>query len=128
MFDLTNEQSFLNIRAWLEQLKLHSSIERPDIILCGNKADLEQRRVIDWTRANNEATKYGIPYFETSSVNGFNVTLAIEYLLQIVLTRMDNVVERTATKLMVNGAYGPDEKHPFKLHSDHGHSRNNCYC
>lgn len=49
----------MNIRPWLEQLRIHSYCENPDIILCGNKADLEDKRVISWDRARQEASKYG---------------------------------------------------------------------
>lgn len=58
LFDITSEQSFLNIRGWLEQLKTHAYCETPDVILCGNKADLYENRVISEERARQEA-KHG---------------------------------------------------------------------
>lgn len=93
MFDITSEKSFMSIRPWLDQLKLHSYFENPDIVLCGNKADLEDKRVISWSKANTEANKYGIPYFETSAATGQNVSKAIEALLDLVMIRMHKVVE-----------------------------------
>ena len=51
MFDLTNEQSFLNCRNWLHELEQHAYIERPDIVLCGNKSGLNERRVVNEERA-----------------------------------------------------------------------------
>ncbi|KAG1685084.1 Ras-related protein Rab-27A [Nymphon striatum] len=59
LFDLTNEQSFLNIRNWLEQLKTHAYCDDPDIILCGNKSDLEDQRVVSEEKANETAMKHG---------------------------------------------------------------------
>ena len=59
LFDLTNEKSFLNIRNWLEQLKTHSFTINPEIVLCGNKVDLYEHRVISEERARFEAQKYG---------------------------------------------------------------------
>ncbi|XP_060524688.1 ras-related protein Rab-27A isoform X2 [Cylas formicarius] len=59
LFDLTNEQSFLEIRNWIEQLRLHAYCDAPDVILCGNKADLEDRRVITEWRAREFAEKNG---------------------------------------------------------------------
>ena len=47
LFDLTSEQSFLNLRDWMTQLQTHAYCETPDIVLCGNKADLESRVVQD---------------------------------------------------------------------------------
>ncbi|OTF79387.1 Ras-related protein Rab-27A-like protein [Euroglyphus maynei] len=59
LFDLTNEKSFLNIRDWLEQLKTHSYYDNPEIVLCGNKVDLYDCRLISSERARKEAKKYG---------------------------------------------------------------------
>lgn len=98
MFDITDENSFLSIRPWLDQLKLHSYCENPDIVLCGNKADLEDKRAVSWAKANSEATKYGIPYFETSAATGQNVSKAIEALLDLVMLRMHKVVESSIPK------------------------------
>lgn len=100
MFDITNEQSFMNIRPWLDQLKLHSNCENPDIILCGNKADMEDKRVVSWSRANTEAGKYGIPYLETSAASGQNVSRTIEVLLDMVMVRMHKVVESSIPKML----------------------------
>lgn len=100
MFDITNEQSFMSIRPWLDQLKLHSYCENPDVVLCGNKADLTDRRVISWSKAKNEASKYGIPYFETSAATGQNVAKSIEALLDLVMLRMHKVVESSIPKFI----------------------------
>ena len=64
VFDITSEKSFLNIRNWLEQLKTHTYYPNPEIVLCGNKVDLYERRVISEERARLEAEKYGyvVPY------------------------------------------------------------------
>lgn len=59
LFDLTNEQSFVNIRNWLTQLQTHAYCENPDIILCGNKADLEDQRKVSEERARDVAEKHG---------------------------------------------------------------------
>ena len=93
LFDITNEQSFLNIRGWLEQLKTHAYCDQPDVILCGNKADLHEYRVVSEERAKHEASKYGLLYFETSAVTGQNVTRAIEALLDCVMERMQKALE-----------------------------------
>jgi Ras-related protein Rab-27A len=82
LFDITNEQSFVSIRNWLDQLKVHALkmlrravfklilalfcnyqthayCDDPDVILCGNKADLEEERVISEERARETARRYG---------------------------------------------------------------------
>ncbi|CEF68299.1 EG:80H7.4 protein [Strongyloides ratti] len=88
IFDITNEQSFLNIRDWLSQLKIHAYCETPDIILCGNKADLENRRQVSTARAKQLADQLNLPYFETSSSMATNVDKAVECLLDMVMHRI----------------------------------------
>lgn len=59
LFDLCNEQSFLNIRNWIAQLQTHAYCENPDIVLCGNKCDLEHQRAVTDDKAKELAEKYG---------------------------------------------------------------------
>ncbi|XP_073474859.1 ras-related protein Rab-27A isoform X2 [Aquarana catesbeiana] len=89
LFDLTNEQSFLNVRNWISQLQIHAYCENPDIVMCGNKCDLEDQRAVKEEEAKEFAEKYGIPYFETSAADGTNVNKAVETLLDLIMKRME---------------------------------------
>lgn len=95
MFDVTSEDSFTHIRSWLEQLRTHAATETPDVVLCGNKADLESRRKVTEVRAREFAKQYGMPYFETSASSGENVAQCVEKLLEMVMTRMEEAVEKS---------------------------------
>ncbi|XP_055298665.1 ras-related protein Rab-27A [Sitodiplosis mosellana] len=101
VFDLTNEKSFLEVMYWMEQLKVHAYCDTPDIVLVGNKMDMERRRVITEVRARNFAEKYNLPYVETSAVTGENVKKAFEILLDLVMGRLENAVFRA--KLPAHG-------------------------
>lgn len=70
VFDITNERSFLEVQNWIEQLKVHAYCDNPDIVLCGNKVDLDYLRVVNSTRAKSLAEKYDVPYIETSAFTG----------------------------------------------------------
>ncbi|XP_064470599.1 ras-related protein Rab-27A-like isoform X2 [Ornithodoros turicata] len=96
LFDLTNEQSFLSIRSWLEQLRTHAYCESPDVVLCGNKADIEDARAVSEERCRSEAAKHGCPYFDTSAATGHNVNRAVETLLDLVMRRIQRTVDRGA--------------------------------
>lgn len=89
LFDLTNEQSFLNVRNWISQLQIHAYCENPDIVMCGNKSDLEDQRAVKEEEAREFAEKYGIPYFETSAADGTNVNKAVDTLLDLIMKRME---------------------------------------
>ncbi|XP_040198653.1 ras-related protein Rab-27A isoform X1 [Rana temporaria] len=95
IFDLTNEQSFLNVRNWISQLQIHAYCENPDIVMCGNKCDLEDQRAVKEEEAKEFAEKYGIPYFETSAADGTNVNKAVETLLDLIMKRMERCVDKS---------------------------------
>lgn len=94
IFDLTNEQSFLSVTSWLDQLKLHAYSDDPDIILCGNKCDLNQQRVVSEYQAKQLAERHNLPYVETSACSGLNIRYAVEILLNRVMTRMEEMVTK----------------------------------
>ncbi|VDL79411.1 unnamed protein product [Nippostrongylus brasiliensis] len=83
IFDITNEQSFLNIRDWLSQLK----------------ADLENRRQVSTARAKQLADQLGLPYFETSACTSTNVERAVDCLLDLVMQRIQQSVETSGLPL-----------------------------
>lgn len=58
MFDLTSQQSFLNVRNWMSQLQANAYCENPDIVLIGNKADLPDQREVNERQARDLAEKY----------------------------------------------------------------------
>ncbi|KAG8001522.1 Ras-related protein Rab-27A [Nibea albiflora] len=95
LFDLTNEQSFLNVRNWMSQLQIHAYCESPDVVLCGNKCDLSDQRAVSEEEARELAEKYGIPYFETSAANGQNVSQAVDVLLDLIMKRMERCVDKS---------------------------------
>jgi len=94
VFDLCSEQSFLNTRNWLTQLETHAYCSTPDIVLCGNKADLEDKRQVSTERAKQFALEHGLPYFETSAATGENVGESVNHLLDLVMKRMDSTVSK----------------------------------
>lgn len=103
MFDLTSQQSFLNVRNWMSQLQANAYCENPDIVLIGNKADLPDQREVNERQARELAEKYGIPYFETSAATGQNVEKSVETLLDLIMKRMEKCVEKTQVPDTANG-------------------------
>ncbi|KFD62868.1 hypothetical protein M514_00837 [Trichuris suis] len=58
-YDVTNENSFLNVRDWLAQLSTHAYCENPDVVLCANKVDLESQRVVSAADGKKLADELG---------------------------------------------------------------------
>jgi len=44
-----------------------------DIVLCGNKSDLDNDRVVQFDEGKQLADEYGVQFFETSALTGHNV-------------------------------------------------------
>lgn len=70
---------------------MHAYCDCPDIVLVGNKVDLQGYRVISESRARNIADKYNLPYIETSAYTGQNVKRTIDILLEMVMTRLVSI-------------------------------------
>lgn len=72
-FDLTREDTFNNLKTWLNDVRAHASAEVV-VYLIGSKVDLVEQREVDKETARAFCDENGIEkYFETSSVTGFNV-------------------------------------------------------
>ena len=69
VFDITDAASFETINYWVEELNDKADIASIELMLVGNKNDLEQARQIQKSKAEQMAQKIGISYCETSAKN-----------------------------------------------------------
>jgi len=72
VYDITDEQSFLNIRNWIRNIEQHAS-DSVQKILIGNKCDMTDDRIITKDRGQELADEYGIKFYETSAKTDQNV-------------------------------------------------------
>ncbi|CAI5498783.1 unnamed protein product [Closterium sp. Naga37s-1] len=72
VYDITSESSFNNIRGWIRNIEEHAS-ESVCKILVGNKADMEDRRVVTKDQGQQLANEFKINFFETSAKADINV-------------------------------------------------------
>ena len=74
VFDLTREQTYIETRKWLTEIRQFSNQNIP-FVLIGNKADLVEDvgEVVDSNEARAFAKKEGSIYIETSAKSGINV-------------------------------------------------------
>jgi len=87
VYDVTDEQSFLNVRSWIENIYKYS---RPDVsmVLVGNKSDLDSIRIVSSRRGLELADEFRIGFFETSAKDNINVNEAFACLIQEVKNRV----------------------------------------
>jgi len=93
VFDLCDEKTFSNLEAWMEDVRLYSQ-KGVEIILIGNKCDLNEERVVEYKDAKGYADKQGFTYFETSAKTKINVDKAITKLTQTVYEKKISAMDR----------------------------------
>lgn len=80
VFDLTNQESFENIRNWLQDVRRYAAEGLP-MILIGNKADVFKHRQVSYEDAMGLATELGCRYFETSAKDDKGVEEAFDEMI-----------------------------------------------
>lgn len=71
-YDISNRPSFDHVIGWMRDIKTRAPPDC-DIVLCGNKSDLENDRVVQAEEGKQLADEYGVQFFETSALTGDNV-------------------------------------------------------
>ena len=72
VYDITNRNSFQNVKSWIEDCKKQSP-KTVFLVLIGNKVDLEDRREVSYEEGSIYAQKNGMLFFETSAKTGKNI-------------------------------------------------------
>lgn len=72
VYDVTDQNSFSHIKIWMKGIEQHAS-QGVNKILVGNKADMDDKRVVSTEQGQELAEKYGIRFYETSAKTGQNV-------------------------------------------------------
>ena len=71
-YDISNRPSFDHVIGWMRDIKTRAPPEC-DIVLCGNKCDLDNDRVVQYEEGKQLADEYGVQFFETSALTGHDV-------------------------------------------------------
>jgi Ras-related protein Rab-3C len=120
MYDVTNEDSFNSVQDWVTQIKTYSW-DNAQVILVGNKSDIERDRVISYDRGKQLADQLGLEFFETSAKENINVKNVFERLVDIICDKMSDGLDADQSMSNVNrGTKLTDNPMP--------NNQNNCQC
>ena len=83
VYDITNRHSFEEIENYFNEKIKEKCKENIQVILLGNKTDLEEKRVIPSEEGANFSLKNSYIFMETSCFKNTNVSDAFETLIEI---------------------------------------------
>ncbi|OQR75673.1 ras-related protein Rab-3-like [Tropilaelaps mercedesae] len=101
MYDVTNEDSFKCVQDWVTQIKTYSW-DNAQVVLVGNKCDMEDERVVSTERGRQLAEQLGLEFFETSAKENINVKQCFERLVDIICDKMSETLDSDPS--LVGGA------------------------
>lgn len=119
MYDVTNEESFNSVQDWVTQIKTYSW-DNAQVILVGNKSDMEAERVVTYDRGKQLADQLGLEFFETSAKENINVKDVFVRLVDIICEKMSDGLESDQSMGMNKGTRLTDNSLPSQ--------QNNCQC
>lgn len=92
-FDITHEESFTKMKDWVEELKQNVADENFILAIACNKCDLEEKRVVSKSRAENFASKNDALLFETSAKDNVGVEELFKKISEEIVSKLGNKKE-----------------------------------
>lgn len=87
IYDITAHQTFDSLTTrWMEEMRNHAS-SNIVLLMVGNKCDLEHNRLVQTEQAKQFAQQNGLPFLETSVVDGTNIEKAFLLLIEEIYQR-----------------------------------------
>ncbi|XP_029380109.1 ras-related protein Rab-3A-like isoform X2 [Echeneis naucrates] len=117
MYDITNEESFNAVQDWSTQIKTYSW-DNAQVLLVGNKCDMEDERVVAAERGRQLSEQLGFEYFEASAKDNINVKQTFERLVDIICERMAESLDNNDPTI-TGAKQGPQlNEQPQRSHQD----------
>ena len=104
VYDITNRQSFENLKEyWYKEVCQYSSMQT-ECILVGNKCDLESERAVDVSTGKEFADSLNIPFIETSVKENINVEKAFVLMAAAALKKLPSRETEKCDNIMLAGS------------------------
>ena len=108
IYDITNENSYNILKDWIKLIREECG-KHMQIIMIGNKCDLDSERKINQDEAMNYARKENIEYIETSCKTGENIEKAVKILCENILEK-NNINTDISFTLNSSSFMAPNKK------------------
>jgi len=101
VYDISRKETFNNINRWINEIK-NNSDENINILLIGNKCDLEEARQISQEEAFQKAKEINAGFLEVSALQAVNIEKAFMYLIQQIHSKNYNKLDERKNTLKEN--------------------------
>jgi len=106
-YDISNRPSFDHVIGWMRDIKTRAPPDC-DIVLCGNKSDLDNDRVVTYEEGKQLADEYGVQFYETSALTGHNVEKMFTSLATTIKHKRIDEFDGAARGGAIHGASSAD--------------------
>ncbi len=89
VYDVTNPESFANVKKWLDEAKQNANPELV-VILCGNKIDLPEQRKITQEQGKRLATENNIFFMECSAKSRVKIDDLFHAVAEAIKQKVDS--------------------------------------
>lgn len=103
VYSIDNRTSFEEIELFHRDIEKTKASTQVPCIICGNKCDLEDKRVVSLAEGEDLARKLNCEFFETSALNNLNIEESFEELVR-------TIRKMTEPNVNVNGNSGDNSK------------------
>ena len=125
IFDLTNRETFLSLNEWINHCRSVQN-QNIDLILIGNKSDLNQDRVVSTEEAKKFASDNNIKYFEISAHNRNDINNLFNDAISDLFNKFnDDYNDLASTTLIVTDK---DSELNIKLNNNNRNNKKICCC
>ena len=101
VYDVTNKDSFENVKNWITELKTHLELGNLVVMLIGNKTDLENQRQVTEEQGRSLAEQLDFFFMETSAMkNSTNeVSKAFMVIIEEILNKNPQLKKKGGEKI-----------------------------
>ena len=128
IFDITNEDSFESVNGWINDCELNKNRDNLQLILIGNKSDLEQERKVKKEEAKQFAEEKCMKYYETSALNKENIQKIFDDSVNIYIQSLNYTENNPNTTNTLNIESCLEIQINRKGEEINGKNKNCCIC
>ena len=125
VFDLTNRETFLSLNNWINHCRSVQN-QNMDLILIGNKSDLNQERAVSAGEAKIFASENDITYYEISAYNKNEIIKIFDNAISKLFNKINENYNSLATTQFFSFEKGTELT--INLSKDNNRDNKKCCC